>query len=126
MVTSTRPARHLHVAPPNRPPSSCPAAETSCEHVWSDSRIGVGDAWATEIARKIADAGAFIVVMSGEEPTTEVQYEIDWAKRKNRQFFPISRDGSQYFRVSSTQACEVRGDELPGPQFIAALHLALK
>jgi hypothetical protein len=70
---------------------------------WRDPELEVGQSWTDQLQDRIERCAAFIVVMSGDRPSDEVQKEIAWAQRFRRPFFPLSLDGGLYFALGSMQ-----------------------
>jgi hypothetical protein len=89
--------------------------------VWMDTSLEPGDQWRDEIATRIERAKALIVLMSGERPTEEVQYEIEWARRKQKPLLPVAIDQGMWFGMTSRQYVAVSAGKI-GPE--AARQLA--
>ena len=87
---------------------------------------GTSSRWRKEVQGKLERAAAVIVVMHGEDPSDEVATELNWAKRKGKQFFPISLEGGMFMELGIQHFDKLEPTQMPSAKFVAALeaHLA--
>jgi len=92
--------------------------------VWIDERLDYGSQWPQEIQKQLDACDAFILVMSPRSFASEwVQSELQRAKRKLKQIFPLLLEGDEpWLSVESTQYYDVRGEILPDVKFYSALR----
>jgi hypothetical protein len=91
--------------------------------VWIDERIDYGTRWPHVIQENLDRCSAFILVMTSRSYDSDwVQNELSRAKRKRKPVFPLLLEGSEpWLSVEATLYCDVRGRQLPPPDFYARL-----
>ena len=97
--------------------------------VWMDSALEPSEDWWKTIVQAIKNCAAFIVVMTPESDNSRwVQRELTLADELHKPMFPLLLDGDANLVNSDnwsifirTQYTDVRGDLLPGDEFLNRL-----
>lgn len=91
--------------------------------VWFDRQLAVGRRFDQELEEKIANCGAFILVMTPASDNSDwVHDELERAKESDRDLLPILLDGRRFFGLGRIHCEKVQRGELPGHEFLKRLQ----
>jgi hypothetical protein len=91
--------------------------------VWFDHDLELGTRWVQEIAGRIRQALAVIVIMSPASLRSEwVEREILEGQRCDRQMLPVLVDGEHFFLLAQTHFFDARDGSLPDGRVIDQLR----
>lgn len=90
--------------------------------VWFDEDLEYGDTYDVVIAQKIAACAGMVVVMSGSEPSRNVQLEYELAQERNCDLLPISLRKGTFADLTKIHYFRADSGELPDAKFIAAVR----
>lgn len=84
--------------------------------VWMDTELGWGATFPREIAERIRQSTALIVIMSHDaQGSSWVEREILEGQRHGKPFLPVLREGERLFLLASSNYFDARDGSLPGP-----------
>jgi hypothetical protein len=91
--------------------------------VWMQTDLAWGSAFPREIAERIGQALAMLVIMSpGAQKSEWVEREILEGQHHGRQFLPILRAGNRLFLLASSNYFDARSGALPGARELRQLR----
>jgi hypothetical protein len=92
-------------------------------NVWYDPEIRAGDRFSKVIEHAVAASAVIVVVMTPASNESEwVEREIGNAESRRTPVLPLLLVGTPFFRYSTRQWTDVRGGQMPPPDFVAQLR----
>lgn len=91
--------------------------------VWFDALLRTGDTWPAELARRIDESDAVVVIMSeASRRSPWVQAEVRYARRAGTPLVPVLLSGAVWRSLSHLQAEDCTAGQMPQAAFYEALR----